>query len=73
MDGNFSIRNVVADWPGATHDPRILQNSGVYRDFEDGTEQGVLLGDSGYPLKRWLLVPFLHPACDAEENYNRQV
>ena len=36
MDGNFSNRNVVADWPGATHDSRILQNSGVYRDFEDG-------------------------------------
>ena len=73
MDGNFCIRNVVAEWPGATHDSRILQMSGVYNDFENGAQQGVLLGDSGYPLKRWLLVPFLHPTCDAEENYNRQV
>lgn len=51
-DANLLITDVVARWPGSTHDSTIYQNSSRYRKFEEGI-YGVsyLLGDSGYPLK----------------------
>lgn len=42
--------NVVARWPGATHDSAIFANSRVCGDFEAGRYgNACLLGDSGYP------------------------
>ena len=32
---------------------------------------GVLVGDSEYPLRRFLLTPFLDPSNPAEEKYNK--
>ena len=70
-DGNFRITNVVARWPGSTHDSRILQSSRIGQLFESGQLQGILLGDSGYALRPWLMTPFLNPNTPAEKAYNR--
>lgn len=49
---NLLITDVVARWPGSTHDSTIYQNSRRYARFERGDYMGAyLLGDSGYPLK----------------------
>ncbi|XP_055956911.1 putative nuclease HARBI1 [Patella vulgata] len=32
--------------------------------------QSALLGDSGYPLKTWLMVPFTNPSSRAGDRYN---
>lgn len=46
------ITDVVARWPGSTHDATIYQSSRRYSRFERGDYRGnYLLGDSGYPLK----------------------
>ncbi|KAJ8031144.1 Protein ALP1-like [Holothuria leucospilota] len=31
-----------------------------------------ILGDSSYPLKRWLLTPFIYLANEAQERFNRR-
>lgn len=46
------ITDVVARWPGSTHDSAIYQNCNRYNKFERGDYgTSYLLGDSGYPLK----------------------
>lgn len=51
--------------------PTFVQNSNVGQEFSDGNYQGILLGDSGYPLHPWIMTPFLHPANNAERAFNR--
>ncbi|XP_052790017.1 putative nuclease HARBI1 isoform X1 [Mya arenaria] len=65
-------KGVHARWPGSVHDSRVLRESGLIELFEGGHANGYyLLGDSGYPAKRWLLTPYLAPQNATEEGYNR--
>lgn len=59
-----------ANWPGSTHDSRVLRNSGLFARSEEGwrpVANGVILGDSAYPLKDWLIPPLVR---DAENRAN---
>ncbi|XP_045499379.1 putative nuclease HARBI1 [Colias croceus] len=68
---NLLIRDVVARWPGSTHDSAIYQNSHTFRKFERGDfTDSYLLGDSGYPLKNHLLTPYLNPMTRGQQKYN---
>ncbi|XP_072179304.1 putative nuclease HARBI1 [Diadema setosum] len=69
-DAKFRITNCVARWPGSTHDSRIFQNQTLLQKFESGQLQGILLGDSGYPLLPYLMTPILNPQTRAEHAYN---
>lgn len=64
--------DIVTRWPGSSHDSHIFNNSALKVRLENG-EFGdrVLLGDSGYPLKHYLMTPILNPRTPAEELYNR--
>lgn len=75
FDANFKVLDVVARWPGSVHDARILNESGLFQLFERGmVPPGChLLGDSGYPSKRWLLTPYLRPQPGPQSAYNRYV
>uniref|UniRef100_A0AAZ1XUX0 Putative nuclease HARBI1 n=1 Tax=Oreochromis aureus TaxID=47969 RepID=A0AAZ1XUX0_OREAU len=57
------ILDIVAKWPGSTHDARMLSESGIRQLFERRYVPANchLLGDSGYPCKPWLLTPYLQP------------
>ncbi|RXG73779.1 putative nuclease HARBI1 [Armadillidium vulgare] len=51
---------ISSKWPGSVHDARVLRNSILYRRMEEGWRphpEGVILGDSAYPLKDWLIPP----------------
>lgn len=60
-DYKLMILDVVSGWPGSTHDSRVFNNSRLCYDFCNGTRQGILLGDSAYPLTPYLIIPYPHP------------
>lgn len=60
--------DAVIRWPGSTHDSRIFENSAIYSKLETNQLDGVLLGDSGYPLKRFCITPLRDPATRAEKS-----
>ena len=71
-NGDLQIIDVVAKWPGSVRDSRILKNSKLYEKFRERempcSPKGVILGDSGYPLLEWLLVPFVeYPSMTAAQ------
>ena len=66
VDHNMQFTNCVARWPGGTHDSRIFQQSTVFRELSCGNISRYLLGDSGYPLRTYLLTPFLPPRSAPE-------
>ena len=67
--------NICARWPGATHDSYILQNSqiGVALSERNEAIDGVLIGDSGYPLRPFLMTPFGNPIGATQRRYNRSL
>ncbi|XP_033739041.1 putative nuclease HARBI1 [Pecten maximus] len=67
---NMKFINVICKWPGSVHDSFILSNSEVGTTLENEMD-GWLLGDSGYPLRPWLLTPVTTPASRSDEMYNR--
>ncbi len=73
FDADHYILDVIAKWPGSTHDARMLNESGLKVLFERNymPTSCHLLGDSGYPCKRWLLTPFLRPLPGPQTDYNR--
>ena len=71
-DANMGFLDAVCKWPGSCHDSFIMRQSKIYEQFENSTNQNaVLLGDSGYPLKSWLMTPIADPRTPAEEKYNQ--
>lgn len=69
-DATFRFVHCVAKWPGSVHDSRVFRESSLARIFETGARTGLILGDSGYALKKYLMVPYLTPANRAEEKFN---
>ena len=60
---------------GSVHDARILRESSVWRPFESHPKplDGIILGDSAYPLRDWLLTLSFKPASAGENKYNEAI
>ncbi len=72
-DAYSKITHVFANYPGSSHDSFILANSTIPAIFEGNPPlDGWLLGDNGYPLKTWLMTPYLMPATIREMQFNRK-
>ncbi|CAH2005363.1 unnamed protein product [Acanthoscelides obtectus] len=72
-DENLKIMNVNSRFPGSTHDSFIWSQSrdeGFLRTLsEEYMGSFYLLGDSGYPLRLWLITPYLpEPPQDTPES-----
>ncbi|CAC5415318.1 HARBI1 [Mytilus coruscus] len=63
-EGKFT--NIVAKWPGSTHDSFIFRNSdvGIHMDqtHRGFNVDGLLLGDNGYACTPYLMTPYLRPS-----------
>ncbi|BFG41849.1 hypothetical protein CerSpe_281240 [Prunus speciosa] len=84
VDSSSRILSIVAGFRGNKGDSRVLKSSTLYKDIEAGrllnsppvNVDGVavyqyLIGDEGYPLLPWLMVPFVDAAnCSNEEHFN---
>ena len=71
MGGNLLFLDFCTDFPGSTHDSRVLRNSAIYARaetsqilnspndvIENVTIRPLILGDGGYPLLTWLMRPY---------------
>lgn len=65
------LLDVVARWPGSTHDSRVFDNSAVKMRYERGLLTGCLVADSGYPCLSYMLTPLLTTHTVAQVRYNR--
>ena len=69
-DSNLKLIEVVSKWPGSTHDAFICGHSGINQKIANAgntSDTTWLLGDSGYPLRQYLLTPILSPNTRREK------
>ena len=53
-------------WASSALDSKVFKMSQLYKDFEGGKHNGILLGNSAYALRDYMLTPFLLPETKAE-------
>ena len=73
-DSELKFIDVVAKWPGSTHDAFMWRMSGINQKIscrDIPIVNGWFLGDSGYPLRPNLLTPILSPETPSQRRYNR--
>ncbi|KAJ8964276.1 hypothetical protein NQ314_005010 [Rhamnusium bicolor] len=70
-DSDLKIRNIFASYGGATHDSSIWNQSAI-KEFMQGVhangERSWLIGDSGYPLSPFLMIPVREAEEDSPES-----
>ncbi|GFN90770.1 protein alp1-like, partial [Plakobranchus ocellatus] len=71
-NADLLIMDCVARHPGRAHDARVLRESALFAGMERQPPlvNGLILGDSGYPIRDWLITPFGQPANVQEERLN---
>jgi hypothetical protein len=70
-DARLKIRNIVAKWPGSTHDSYIWNMCALKEDFEQQLiVDGWLLGDSGYACAPSMMTPVMNPLTPGDRRYN---
>ena len=65
--------NIVARWPGSTHDSHIFRSSNICSYIEENhhsLDDGILLGDSGYALRPFMMTLYNNPSTPAQVAYN---
>uniref|UniRef100_A0A915EUX4 DDE Tnp4 domain-containing protein n=1 Tax=Ditylenchus dipsaci TaxID=166011 RepID=A0A915EUX4_9BILA len=58
VDHNGFFQQVTCEWPGSTHDSFVLKSTPLWH---------------GYPLRDWLMVPYISPVNFSQERYKRSL
>ena len=69
-DSDAFITNIVAHWPGSTHDSRNFENSKIADKLRNGALEGILWGDSRCACRAYLITPILKSENAGEVRYN---
>lgn len=70
-NADLEMTDIVVRWPGSTHDSYIFNNSRLKRMFEEGRYgNAVLVGDSGYACKSYMMTPLDVCNTQSEHLYN---
>lgn len=68
---DLRFQDVVCRWPGCPHDSNIFRNSRVRNYFENGIyDDSLLVADSGYAIKPYVITPLLNPQTPAPHIFN---
>lgn len=66
--------DIVARWPGSAHDSTIFLNSSKRWKFElSQMGDSLLVGDSSYTVKKYVMTPIANPRIVGENVYNQAV
>ncbi|WCJ42725.1 PIF / Ping-Pong family of plant transposase [Euphorbia peplus] len=61
VDPRGVFTDVCIGWPGSMPDDQVLEKSALYQRANRGALRDVwIVGNSGYPLMDWVLVPYTH-------------
>jgi hypothetical protein len=70
-NAKLEILDIVARWPGSSHDSTIFNNSRIRARFENNEfDNHILLGDGGYPIRSYFLTPLAAPRNRGQQLYN---
>ncbi|XP_051164287.1 putative nuclease HARBI1 [Leptopilina boulardi] len=70
-NSNLEFLDIVARWPGSSHDSTIFNNCYRRALFEEGRfENSVLVGDSGYACRSYMMTPLDTARTPQEQLYN---
>lgn len=70
-DAKLKFLDIVARWPGSSHDSLIFSNSSAKFNFDNRAYgNGIIIGDSGYFNNHYLVTPYNNPNTPAERLYN---
>jgi hypothetical protein len=62
VDPRGVFTDVCIGWPGSMTDDQVLEKSALFQRANKGDLKDVwIVGNSGYPLMDWILVPYAHP------------
>ena len=65
--------NAVFKWPGSVADAAIWNQSVAKTILERDASGSVLIGDSGYPLRSYLMTPIMDPLTREEVKYQKSI
>ncbi|XWS07593.1 hypothetical protein CRYUN_Cryun41cG0002400 [Craigia yunnanensis] len=75
VDQKGVFTDVCIGWPGSMPDDQVLEKSALYqRANKRGLKDIWIVGNSGYPLRDWVLVPYTHQNLTwAQHGFNEKI